>query len=176
VGLTFFRYAQLNSLELTIRYILVNVKHVMLTIFKYFSLLRSSELPPWIQQEISDLSQMRFRFAEKRSPDSYATSIAESMVWPVPRHLIVSAPRVIQPWDLSDPVNGGEREMRELLEACRVNKARVLVMAPKAELDSVRPSMDWQQEPWYGTSYHVQRFDEAFLKEVSGFTAHLEID
>ncbi|KAI0690596.1 insulin-degrading enzyme [Cytidiella melzeri] len=145
-----------------------NSREVMLTIFKYLSLLRAAELPPWYQQEIGDLSQMRFRFAEKRAPDSYATSIAESMIWPVPRHLIISAPRIIQPWDISDTENGGEHEMREMLHSCTVDKARALLMAPKAEFDRVGATAEWHQEPWYGTFYRVQRFDEAFVTTAVG--------
>lgn len=139
----------------------------MLTVFKYFSMLRSSALPPWYQGEISNLSLMNFRFADKRSADRYATFISERMEWPMPPHLVLSAPVTVQPWDVADPVNGGEREMRELLDSLRVDRARAVFMAQVDEHERIRGKIDWQHEPWYGTAYHVERFDEQFLKEVS---------
>lgn len=143
-----------------------NIRSVMLTLHKYLSLLRSSELAPWNQQEISDLSALSFRFAEKRAPDHYAISITDYMAYPVPRNLLISGPRVIQPWDLTDPENGGEKEMKELLNLCTVERSRALYMGPKAEFERVKGAIDWQTEKWYGTQYYVERFSEDFVKEV----------
>lgn len=142
----------------------------MLAIFKYFSMLRAAALPPWFQREVSDLSLMNFRFQDKRASDRYATFISEKMEWPIPRHLLLSAPLTVQPWDVNDAVNGGEREMRELLDSLRVTKARAVLMAQIDEHTRVKGPIEWKHEPWYGTVYHVERFDETFLRAVSGFS------
>ena len=57
----------------------------MLIVNKYLSLLRSSDLPSFIQQEVSDLSALEFRFLEKHDPDDYAASIAQQMTNPIPQ-------------------------------------------------------------------------------------------
>ncbi|KAI0093889.1 insulin-degrading enzyme [Irpex rosettiformis] len=145
-----------------------SISSVMLTVYKYLSLLRSSELSPWYQKEISDLSALNFRYSEKRSPDHYAIAITDHMAYPIPRHLIISGPRVVQPWSLSDPENGGEKEMRKILDMCRVERSRALYMGPKEEFNRVNGAIDWQTEKWYGTQYYVERFDEEFLKEAKG--------
>ena len=147
----------------------------MLTLYKYLSLLRSSELAPWNQQEISDLSALSFRFAEKRAPDHYAISITDYMTYPVPRNLLISGPRVIQPWDLTDPENGGEKEMRELLNLCTVERSRALYMGPQVEFDRVKGAIDWQTEKWYGTQYYVEKFSEDFLTEVRSLLGSVSV-
>lgn len=115
------------------------------------------------------------------------------MAYPIPRNLLISGPRTVQPWDLNDPVPGGEKdsggekegggekesisegekEVREILEGCRAARGRVLLMGPKSEFERVRAQegkdkVQWQTEKWYGTQYFVERFDEGFLKEAEG--------
>lgn len=139
----------------------------MLAVFKYLSLLRTSPLPAWYSQEMSGIRATRFRFSEKRRPEDYAQWIAEHMAWPVPRDRILSGPQMMEPWDEADPVNGGEREAREIINSLTVDRGRALLMAKKEEFGRVRPNLSWQHEPIYGTPYHVERFDEAFRVEVS---------
>ena len=90
-----------------------NYRDVIMSIFKYFSMMRASALPAWYQRELSEIKAMRFRFQEKRAPDDYATFMSEHMAWPVPRDQIITAPTLVEEWDEADPVNGGEREVRE---------------------------------------------------------------
>lgn len=112
-------------------------------------------------------------------------AITDHMAYPIPRNLLISGPRTVQPWDLNDPVPGGEsggekesisegeQEVREILEGCRVARGRVLLMGPKGEFERVRgqegkDKVQWQTEKWYGTQYFVERFDEGFLEEAEG--------
>ncbi|KAJ8483108.1 hypothetical protein ONZ51_g4915 [Trametes cubensis] len=139
------------------------------TVFKYISMLRSSNFPAWYQRERSLISATRFRFAEKRRPDDYAVWVSEHMSWPVPRELILSAPQLVQEWDENDPVNGGEREMREILDTLVIERSRTVLMAKAEEYERVRgkDSIAWEKEPWYGTSYHVERLSEDFVKKAN---------
>ncbi|KAI0672916.1 insulin-degrading enzyme [Trametes maxima] len=141
---------------------------LILAVFKYISLLRSSEFPAWYQRERSLISATRFRFAEKRRPDDYAVWVAEHMAWPVPRDLILSAPQLVQEWDESDPVNGGEPEMREILDTLTVERSRTVLMTQADEYERVRgKDLKWENEPWYGTPYHVERLSEEFVRKAN---------
>lgn len=124
--------------------------------------MRSSAFPKWYQHEIAEIRDIRFRFQEKRSPDDYATWISEHMAWPVPREQIFSGPQLVEEWNEKD----GEREVREILDSLRIENGRVLLMAKKEEHERLAGDIHWEEEPIYGTKYHVQRFDSGFISKV----------
>ncbi|KAL0571049.1 metalloprotease [Marasmius crinis-equi] len=152
-----------------------NYQQVILLTTKYFNLLRSqSQFEHFHQHEISALSLTRFRFLEKRKPDGYATHIAETMSKPYPRELLLAAPNIT--WDWGDEYPGyekhgnGEVKLRELINSLRMEEGRVLLMGKEEELERVPrfdKSVEWKQEPWYGTKYRVERFPEDFLRSCS---------
>ncbi|TFK42449.1 Metalloenzyme, LuxS/M16 peptidase-like protein [Crucibulum laeve] len=143
-----------------------NHRSVILATFKYLSLLRSSDFKEFYQREMVTVATTRFRFAEKRRPDDYATWVAEHMAWPVPKEYIISAPQLIWNWDEVVEDNGGEAKIREYLEQFRATGGRVVLMARADEHVKINPDAKWEKEPWYGTDFNVQRFDEAFIKEA----------
>ncbi|KDQ33027.1 hypothetical protein PLEOSDRAFT_1032530 [Pleurotus ostreatus PC15] len=139
-------------------------RDVTLATFKYLSLLRSSEFPAWHQREVATISRTRFRFAEKRRPDDYAVWVSEHMAWPVPRELILAGPQLTWEWDEGE--DGGEKKMRETLDGLRVTRGRAVLMAKGSEHEKLSPGANWEKEPWYGTEYKVERFDEEFVREA----------
>lgn len=91
------------------------------------------------------------------------------MSWPVPRDQIISAPRLVEPWDLEDPKKpgGGEKEVRDMLELLKIENGRSVLMAKKEEFEKLAgKDIEWQHEPWYGTGFTVERYDEEFVKQV----------
>ena len=155
--------------EISYRFLTENYDTLVQSVFKYISLLRSSALPAWVQKERSLISATRFRFAEKRRPDDYAVWVTEHMAWPVPRDLILSAPQLVQEWDESDPENGGEKEMRDILNTLTIDRSRTVLMAKAEEHECVRGSnLTWEKEPWYGTPYHVERYSEDSVQQARG--------
>ncbi|KAG6854734.1 hypothetical protein C0991_002448 [Blastosporella zonata] len=131
--------------------------------FQYLALLRASKFDAFHQSEIAKVSDIRFRFKEKRRPDNYATAIAEYMSWPVPKELVLKAPEVTWNWD-SDL---GETDVLNVLKTLRVTEGRVVLMATAAEHSKTTPTDAlWETEPWYGTSYRVERFDEEFIEKA----------
>ncbi|TBU42064.1 Metalloenzyme, LuxS/M16 peptidase-like protein [Dichomitus squalens] len=145
-----------------------NYESLVQSVFKYIALLKASEFPPWQQRERSLISATRFRFAEKRRPDDYAVWVSEHMAWPVPRELILSAPQLVEEWDVNDPVNGGESEVREILDSLTIERSRTVLMAKAEEHERVRgKDLTWEKEPWYGTPYRVERFSEEFVQKAN---------
>ncbi|KAH8826892.1 Metalloenzyme, LuxS/M16 peptidase-like protein [Flagelloscypha sp. PMI_526] len=143
-----------------------NYRAVIVSTFKYLSMLRASRFESYHQSETSSLSHIRFRFAEKRSADSYATWVAEHSIWPVPEELLISAPQLTWDWDHNDAEP--EKKVREYLDGLRLEKGRAVLMAKKDELDKVlSEDVEWLKEPVYGSNYIVQKFSEDFLRDVS---------
>jgi hypothetical protein len=113
----------------------------------------------------------------KQKADTYATWISERMSWPVPPEFYLTAPRLTREWDDDAPEGLGEKEVRDILEGLTVDKGRVVLMARGDELQKLSHSpMQWETEPWYGTKYRVEKFDEAFMKEVRGSSHWIWID
>jgi Secreted/periplasmic Zn-dependent peptidases, insulinase-like len=154
-----------------------NHRSVILAVFKYLSLLRSSQFEPFHHHELVMLTSTSFRFAEKKRPEDYATWVTEQMAWPMPKELLIAASQMMWDWDSSDNQGiDGEKKVREYLEGFRADKGRVVLMAKAEEHAKIAPGVKWKEEPWYGTLYRVERFDEEFVKQVSCSELLLDID
>src|SRR5882757_11245904 len=131
--------------------------------FKYISMLRSTDLSPNHQTEVSSLSDTRFRFSEKRRPDDYAVWVADKLSWPVPREFVIKAPQVVSEWD---PDGTAQAVAFQTLQGLSVKNSRAVLMAKQGEFQRLFGTQEWQTEPWYGTQYRVERLDEEFIQEV----------
>ena len=142
-----------------------NYETLVKTVFKYISLLRSSKFPNWVQHERNLICATRFRFSEKRRPDDYAVWVTEHMAWPVPHDRILSAPQLVEEWDEIDPENGGEKEMRDILDSLTIERSRTVLMAKGEEFELIQGKNPvWEKEPWYGTPYRVERYSADAVK------------
>lgn len=142
-----------------------NYREVAMSTFKFMSMLRSTDLSPTHQKEVSALSSIRFRFSEKRRPDDYAVWVTDKLSWPVPRELVIKAPQVISEWD---PDGVAQAVASSTLEGLSVQNSRTVLMAKKVEFERTLGPQQWQSEPWYGTQYRVERLDDAFVREAGG--------
>ena len=153
-GMSFPPQKQLYThFTLTSHLITENYEAVLLTIFKYLSLLRVSTLKKYHHEEICALGEIEFRFTEKERAESYVSDIACTMNKPyMPEHILSGGTRVWE-WD--------EATVCELLESFRPEKSRVSVLAKEFKDD-----LGWKHETWYGTEYRVRKMGEKLLKEV----------
>ncbi|KAJ3837999.1 Metalloenzyme, LuxS/M16 peptidase-like protein [Lentinula raphanica] len=148
-----------------------NYRSVILTTFKYFSLLRSSEFEAYHQRESAILSDIRFRFLEKRKPDRYVSAIAERMTNPYPWELLLAASSLTWEWgnDYPGALSADKKKVDEMLEQFKLQNGMVVLMAKEPELEQVlelKKQDVWEKEPWYGTPYRFERFDEEFLRQT----------
>ncbi|KAL4067799.1 Metalloenzyme, LuxS/M16 peptidase-like protein [Scleroderma citrinum] len=140
-----------------------NYRTVVLAVFKYLTLLRTSQFPRWYQSELATISKTQFQFAEKRAAEGYAVTIAERMSWPVPTEKFLSAPVLVSEWKDDE----GEQQVRKALENIHIDTCRVVLMARKEEHERIAQGEKvWQSEKWYGTGYTVERWDDQFLTEA----------
>lgn len=134
-------------------YLIDNYETVLVTIFKYLSLLRASHLEKYHYDEIRMLSDIKFKFAEKDPAGSYVSDIASTMNKPfMPEHVLSGGTRV---WDWDEAM------VRELVDSFRPEKSCVAILAKEFKDD-----VGWKRETWYGTEYRVRKMDEKLLKEV----------
>jgi insulysin len=126
-------------------------------------MLRSTDLSPTLQSEVSSLSEIRFRFSEKRRPDNYAVWVTDKLSWPVPRELVIKAPQVVSEWD---PDGTARAVAFQTLKGLSVKDSRIVLMAKQGKFQRVFGTQQWHTEPWYETQYQVERLDEAFVREV----------
>ena len=91
------------------------------------------------------------------------------MAWPLPPEFLLAGPVLTWDWDNDADHAVGEAKIAKYLQQFRIRESRVVLMAKKDEHLKVNPSMTWDQEPWYGTEYSVQRIDETLIREVRFF-------
>ena len=92
------------------------------------------------------------------------------MAWPLPPGLMLAGPLVTCDWDNEADRKMGEAKVADYLQHFRIHQSRVILMAKKDEHLKINSSIKWDTEPWYGTEYSVQRFDENFIREVRFFS------
>ncbi|KAH8824723.1 Metalloenzyme, LuxS/M16 peptidase-like protein [Flagelloscypha sp. PMI_526] len=146
-------------------------REVLLATFSYISLLKaSSPFDQFHQREMRILGEISFRFAEKGSEASYAQWIATHSQWEwIPMDQLLTAPRLAKDWDSSDC--NGAKKADEYLRSLGPRNCRVFLMARKdfhQSLPGVPKEGEWEEEPLYGTLFHVERLDEEFLKKAEG--------
>lgn len=142
---------------------------MILAVHKYLALLRSTKFSRFHHEELVNLSAIRFRFAEKNLSHDYATWISERMAWPLPPEFLLAGPKLVWDWDSDAEREAGEAKIAEYLQQFRIHESRVFLMARKDEYLKINSDITWDKEPWYGTEYSVQRFDETFIREVPFF-------
>ncbi|KAF5347143.1 hypothetical protein D9757_013657 [Collybiopsis confluens] len=158
-----------------------NYKSVVLSTFKYISLLRSSPttFESYLQKERAVLSDIRFRFKEKTRPDDYVTGIAERQTQPYPPELLLVAPSVSWEWGdeylaAAAGAGGGREKVSEYLDQFKLENGRFILMAKGEDLEEVlnlgggkESDSVWEKEPIYGTMYRVTKVDEEFMRQTA---------
>lgn len=141
-------------------YNLANLEHwneVASVIFKYISLLRSSPPSSMIFEDIKQMAEISFRFAEKHKPDMYCVELTAGMQDPVPREKIVSAKWLLEEYRPD--------ELENTLLYLDPRKAAIGVTSRELP-KGVEGGFDLK-EPIYGTEHKRVKVSEEFMQEVS---------
>ena len=89
------------------------------------------------------------------------------MAWPTPRENLLTGPKLTWEWKDEADRQQGEARIRQYLESFRIDESRVVLMAKQADHEKVHSGLQWEKEPWYGTEYAVQRFDDDMCRQVN---------
>lgn len=149
----------------------IKVVHAYISLFTSSSSVvegtESETIPAYLWEELYTLAEMGFRFSEKFSPESYATSLAETLAKPYARSDVLAGPALVYQKEWSPQLESNVREfVRTWLSP---EKARVTLMM-KDGWESVRVGDDntllfqeagkeqeWEKEKWYGTEHAVRQ-------------------
>ena len=139
----------------------VRYEEVLLTIFNYISLLRSSldTMQPYHHDEQTYLTALRFMYAPKLQPEVYARALARGLLAPLPPERLLDGGELVRIWD--------PKLVRDVLDLLDVSRARVTICTKEHAEAVVGQGARWDKEKWYGTEYFVRKMSEKFVLKVS---------
>ncbi|EJC99129.1 uncharacterized protein FOMMEDRAFT_113079 [Fomitiporia mediterranea MF3/22] len=133
-----------------------NHEKVILTCFKFISLLRKSEFPEWMHKELRNIQELSFRFKEKGFALPHAMGIATGpMNLPIPRALLLNGPVLLWEWN--------EGLVRDILKGLDIENCYIIVAAKDHNNIS---GATWHKEKWYKAEYAMKRFESRFISEA----------
>jgi insulysin len=140
-------------------------RDVIVVVYNYITVLKSSSFKPYIAEEIRQLADIRFRYKEKKRPDKYATELSELLQRPYPRERVLSAASLVWSHDAE--------AVRHLLDGFGPRTGRIMVMG--RDMAKLTQDSGWEKEKWYGTEYKVQRLEDSVLAAAEGPNQHPEL-
>ncbi|THH18538.1 hypothetical protein EUX98_g8939 [Antrodiella citrinella] len=144
----------------------LHYEEVVLAVFNYISLLKSSPLELYHYEEQNKLSNVQFRFREKSQPNTYASWVCDQLLEPYPPAWILSGSLLPRRWD--------EQLVRDTLALLKPEKARVMIMAKQHDPAVVEDAV-WEAERWYGTEYSVKKLRPEFVERANLPNANNEL-
>ncbi|KAH6383666.1 hypothetical protein HBI60_254920 [Parastagonospora nodorum] len=132
---------------------LENYKEVAKVVFKYIGMMCEKEPQKWIVDELMQMSEVEFRFAQNSPPGRTASSLAGIMQKPYDRKMLLSGPAVIRKFD--------SERISEAMSYLRPDNFRMTIVSQDF------PGGWDGKEKWYGTEYNVQKLSEDFLAEIN---------
>lgn len=134
-------------------------KNVVALVFQYLRMIRDHGIQKWRFDEVKQLAEIEFRFAEKQNSATYVSDMAKRMNLPIEDLDLLGAPQRLR-WDeatvkemaalSADPAHAIVTVFSRSFESAEM-QAQI-----GADLDSV--------EPVYGTKYHMRDFLPGELK------------
>ncbi|KAJ3016137.1 UNVERIFIED_CONTAM: Insulinase (Peptidase M16) [Siphonaria sp. JEL0065] len=121
-------------------------EEIVVMIFQYIEMLNEKGVQQWIYDECKILSEVRFRFEEKRNPASFASRVAGDLHDYPPNH-ILSGPSVM--------FEMNKKHIEDVLAVLRVDNFRITLVSPDFD------SSSWSKAPWYGTEYLHEPISES---------------
>ncbi|KAJ3676945.1 hypothetical protein LUZ60_002669 [Juncus effusus] len=132
---------------------LQNMNEVINAVYQYIKLLKESKPQEWIFNELQEIGNIAFRFAEEQSQDSYAVDLAVSCLFYPEKHIICGA-YVHEEWD---PLL-----IEQLINFLSPQNMRIDLLTKSFHNDS-STGVQVQQEPWFGSKYTEQDIDQSQL-------------
>ncbi|KAI9336531.1 Metalloenzyme, LuxS/M16 peptidase-like protein [Obelidium mucronatum] len=111
---------------------------IVVMIFQYIEMLKAAGVQEWIYDECKILSELRFRFEEKRNPASFASRVAGDL-HDYPSKHILNGPSVM--------FEMNKKQIEDVLSLLRVDNFRLTLVSPDFD------SSNWAKAQWYGTEY-----------------------
>nr|XP_043635992.1 nardilysin-like [Erigeron canadensis] len=119
-------------------------------VYQYLKLLQQVSPQEWIYQELKDVANMNFTFAEEQSQDTYAIGLSENLLYYPPEHTIYGN-YAHEVWD--------EEMVEHVLSFLTPANMRTDLVSKSFNL-----SQDVQREPWFGSRYIEENISSSLLE------------
>lgn len=124
---------------------------VIQTVFEYIALVKSRPIQQYIFTEQQTMSEINFRFQQKTGARATTSALARRLHDPCPRERILDY-IVLKQYD--------PELIKQHIDMLSPKTFRAVLVAKDLPVDS------FETELYYGTQYHVQKFDPSFLKSL----------
>lgn len=145
---------------------LKNYQEIVKIVFQYLSILHKTEPQEWMFKEVRDMSEVDFKFQQKRGASSTASGTAGTMQKPLPRDLLLSGLFTQRQFDAES--------IRKGTAALNADNFRLTIVT-QDELPG-----ELQHEKWYGTEYTERKispeFHQALKKAINSSSSELPKD
>ena len=125
---------------------------VVKVMFQYLAMLREKPPQEWVVDELMRMSEVDFRFRQKRGPSKTTSRLSSVMQKPLPRNLLLSAPARIRKFD-ADAIGAA-------MSFLRPDNFRLGIVSQEF------PGNWDKKEKWYGTEYRYEKMPDDFVAEV----------
>ena len=132
----------------------LHYQEVIRLVFAYINMLRGREVERWIWEEGKQLADIGFKWAEKRSSSSRASSLAGNMHVFSPEHILDDGVTM----DSFD-----EAAIRAILDSLTPDNFRFILAAK--DFDDL--DVEWQLEKWYRVEYAMQSLAADTVKSLA---------
>ncbi|PCH40557.1 LuxS/MPP-like metallohydrolase [Wolfiporia cocos MD-104 SS10] len=133
-------------------------KEVLIAIYDYLALLRSSQFESYHFTEIKAISELEFRFQDKTQPHTYVNWLSRELLEDYPPESVLADPVLVHDWD--------EEIVRRTLALLVPEKGRVTLEAREHPDEIVGRDMVWATEQWFGTEYCFREPDATFMEKA----------
>ncbi|KAL0048825.1 hypothetical protein WJX82_000128 [Trebouxia sp. C0006] len=132
-------------------------------LFQFLSLLKEAGPQQWVFDELANIAQMRFKFAEEEDACEYALRLAADAPYYAPEHLL-NGHYLYDQWD--------PKLVNQLLDQMTPSNVRVDVQTSSF---SNIPDGPVQQEPWFGMPYISRPIPEKILAQWGSASVPAEL-
>ena len=127
-------------------------REIIKVVFQYIAMLKETSPQQWVVDELKTMSEVNFRFKQKRPPSRTTSSLSGRMQKPYPRDRLLSGPSLIRKFN--------PEAIKQGLSYLRPDNFRFTLVSQEY------PGKWNNKEKWYGTDYNYENIPSDLLKEI----------
>ena len=127
-------------------------KEIIKVVFQYIAMLRDTPPQKWIIDELIKMSEVNFKYKQKRPASKTTSSLSGRMQMPYPRERLLSGPSLIRKFD--------PESIKEGLACLQPNNFRYTLVSQQY------PGVWKKKEKWYGTDYDYESIPTEMMAEI----------
>ena len=127
-------------------------REIIKVVFQYIAMLKETPPQQWVVDELKKMSEVNFRFKQKRPASRTTSSLSGRMQMPYPRDRLLSGPSLIRKFN--------PEAIKEGVSYLRPDNFRFTLVSQQY------PGKWNKKEKWYGTEYDYENIPADLLKDI----------